>query len=249
MRNLQDTLEYCFSHVNGSNFNRLKVPPRIDRGTLFMSIPTTEDSFEVPMLAMSAFVHSTTTWQAESIVAPLNCLGAESSYKSLDASIREVLRISFSANHLISLPSSPSEPYFGVQGTIFNKDFLPVAMLSWQMQRVPPESDEDIPRIKFVKPILRVSPEVFLRRSNAVERYIINKIIPSVLSLRYVWTPNIGNNRVFENSYTYYNKPSVIIESSPFLFKRPEVPSISTTNEQLLQVALAHMDELTHECM
>ena len=83
------------------------------------------------------------------------------------------------------------------------------------------------------------------RRVDAVERFIINQIIPTALSINYLSSPSCHRSVIYESNSTNCNtKVKVLIEKIPFIIKETDVPSISTTNEELLDTALNYIDEI-----
>lgn len=118
-------------------------------------------------------------------------------------------------------------------------------MLSWELKKIYRDDEQDPFRYKFIRPILRVAPEVFINKSNTVERFIINQIIPTALSITYLSSPEFYNCKIYDsNSYNCNTKVKVLIEKIPFIIKEADVPSISTTNEELLGTALNYIDEI-----
>ena len=112
------------------------------------------------------------------------------------------------------------------------------------------DTDEDgnvvpvpVTEYKIIKPILRIDPQVFLSRSNTLEKLIVNKMLNACLEdpvalPRYDLPARI----VILRSARLPVK--VEIDECPFLIHQSDTPSISTTNQQLLQVAINHIDEL-----
>ena len=118
-------------------------------------------------------------------------------------------------------------------------------MLSWELKKIYRDDEQDPFRYKFIRPILRVAPEVFINKSNTVERFIINQIIPTALSVIYLSSPIFHRSMLYEsNSSNCDTKVKVLIEKIPFIIKETDVPSISTTNEELLGTALNYIDEI-----
>ncbi len=224
----------------------------IDNNTLnnflYMNIPAFNDTFELPVFLLKklyATSQSDTPVMADSFCVCLNYLGANSNYKSIPSKVRDVLSKTFNSNvRLIKITFGTQEDdyYYGTCGAIFNKNFLPVIIMSWRVEKVQ-QDNTDRPFIyEFTQPILRVSPSVFTAKNDSITRYIINQIIPKALDCR-CYTPHILGNPLFSNS-TYCNSIKVDIGDFPFSFRNVCTPSISTTNRQLLDVALNNIDEI-----
>ena len=116
-------------------------------------------------------------------------------------------------------------------------------MLSWELKKIYRDDEQDPFRYKFISPILRVAPEVFINKSNTVERFIINQILPTALSITYLSSPIFHRSMIYESN-SGNCKVKVLIEKIPFIIKETDVPSISTTNEELLGTALNYIDEI-----
>lgn len=214
--------------------------------TLYMDVPVFGDSFEVPVFIVSAF--STykdilNDFTPTSFAVSLEHIGYTSIYKSLPVKIREVLQIGYSEFRLIKIPVDSNNCYYGTLGAIFDKDLLPVMMLSWQIKKIPSNVVGKPFLLSFVQPVLRVSPKVLIDKSDALERYIVNKIIPAALQCR-CQRPLVPYNSIFEpNNYQLYS-PKVEVCNFPFEIKGIEAPSVSTTNRKLLDIAANNISEV-----
>lgn len=207
----------------------------------YMTIFIDKDKFEVPTFALYALNKISALFG--SIVAKLRYVGTNSRYKTINASLRNGLSYNYKNIFLYKLPSvgDPERTYYVTQGCIFDEELNPIMVLTWEIEREP---HKDLPKTfmySFIKPVLRVVPEVVIYKANALERYIVNKIIPTVLNSPYISSPRIGNELFKEGCI---DKPKVIIDSIPFTVKSTSTPSISTTNEELMKVALDNLEEL-----
>ena len=75
-----------------------------------------------------------------------------------------------------------------------------------------------------------------------MSKYIINKIIP-VGALVSVTHPFIFKYQLIETDLSHLYSVKVEIDDIPFRIVDTEAPSISTTNKELLDIALDHIDE------
>lgn len=218
--------------------------------SLFMIVPINEDTFEIPTFLLNKFINIVDKDyenNVDAIIVDLNYLYQKSSYKSIDSCIREVISTNFERARLIKIADVGDhfKSYYGTQGAIFNSDFSPLMMMSWIMKKVPKEDDSSFFEYKFYKPILRVSPEVFINKDDSVQRYIINKIVSEVLNIGCIACPHIYSSDRFNiNSMSHSFKAKVEIEPCPFVFKKTDIPSISTTDEELLNTVINNIDEV-----
>ena len=249
MRNLERILEYAFTNTpyykgGETHLGNYEEDPKQ------MIIPISTDIFEVPVFALYGLGKSYPAWEAdyESIVVRLNYVGYQTTYKTLSAIIRSYLECSYRSSRLgkITLSEDPSKTYYATQGAIFDTDYNPVMLLTWEIKKEPTAGDGGDYDYKFLKPILRVRPDVVLSKSDSLQKYIVNKIIPTTLALANVRSPKVDGNYHFclSNQDYMLRKLKVVIEDIPFRMQKIESPSISTTNKELLGIALDNLDEL-----
>ena len=250
MRNLKTAISYCFECVAADTYSISRSISFTDKSS-YMLIPVTGDNIEIPTMTMFSLpTLENRILQKEPIDAlavNLNNNGGYSTFKSVGASIRDAFTVLYKNAHLRRLVTvgDPEKTYYGTYGAIFDENFKPIVMLSWELEKIC-RDDEQVPfRYKFIRPILRVAPEVFINKSNTVERFIINQIIPTALSINYLSSPSCHRSVIYESNSTNCNtKVKVLIEKIPFIIKETDVPSVSTTNEELLDTALNYIDEI-----
>lgn len=249
MRDLKTAISYCFEGLGPSNYS-------LNRGISFTSkssymlIPVTGDNIEIPTMAMYSLYKVadkiTNKKPIDTIVINLENTGGFTTYKSVDACFRDAFRVSYQNARLRRLITvgNPEKTYYGTYGAIFDENFKPVVMLSWELKKIYRDNGQDSFKYKFIRPILRVAPEVFINKSNTVERFIINKLIPTTLSLTHIYS-SIYRSKIFDTNNGDCNlKAKVLVEDCPFVKKETDVPSISTTNEELLGTVLNYIDEV-----
>lgn len=211
----------------------------------YMEIPLVGDMMEIPVFALSILLNSDegvqNIEQPQIIAANMQNMGFTYNYKSLDVNIRNALTSPFSKKGLVKIPSGNMH-YYLTKGLILDDKFNILMVQSWLMQRVPYKDAEGASRLKFAKPILRVTPKVYKDRNDAMSKYIINKIIP-VGALASVTHPFTSKQRLIETDHSHLYSVRVEIDDIPFRIVDTEVPSISTTNKELLDIAINHIDE------
>lgn len=248
MRDLKTALSYCFECVAADTYSISRSISFTDKSS-YMLIPVTGDNIEIPTMAMFSLpTLENKILQKEPIDAlavNLNNNGGYSSFKTVSASIRDAFTVLYKNAHLRKLVTvgDPEKTYYGTYGAIFDENFKPIVMLSWELKKIYRDDEQDPFRYKFISPILRVAPEVFINKSNTVERFIINQIIPTALSITYLSSPIFHRSMIYESN-SGNCKVKVLIEKIPFIIKETDVPSISTTNEELLGTALNYIDEI-----
>lgn len=238
---LQGVIKRCFEcPFTGSGYrSSYKQKDMIE-----MIIPTNEDIIEIPVFVCSKFssqVYAKNNYEA--MVVNLSKYDFPS-YKTIPSKMKEALLSGFLSSNPLIIKSTgeSSKDYFATCGAIFNEEFNPVMMLLWQFQKEISEDTTDRIKYKFLQPILRVSPSVFIYKNDSVMRYIINKIVTETLKVGPVVSP-ASSNLYLRDTHTTYN---IKVEISPFHFEMKKVacPSISTTDKELLNVALENIDDI-----
>lgn len=247
--NLEDVIEAIFfddhSYSKIDRWNRNDGSPTTM--LRYMEIPLNGDVFELPLLAFTAFRNMCKDHiESNFLVAQLFSCGRTSQYKSLDSIMKDCLSADFS-KHLIEVQvPGTSTIYYVTSGAVFDKDFKPLMMLSWLLER---KTDGD-GRIKYhyKKPLLRLNPEICVGKEDSVQRFLSGKLMTTGLST-IIRTPYFDDS----NSFMQQTPPwagrdthhlKVEIDQSPFVIRGIEAPSISVTNKDLLQLAADHIDEM-----
>ena len=221
---------------------------------LYMDIPIDEDVFEIPTFAFKTFEEAVLQYRDEKVsalIVSLNTNENMSQYKSVDRALQDILTENFRLSRLALISVKQGDTtvnYYGTHGALFDKDFNPLAICSFQMERfMVKKENEDGGTFSFIgykvqKAILRVAPWVYLHKDTAIEKYIVNKMITGCL--QETITPPYYSNYRFLIKSTDRLQPIVEIGNCPFMIHSADIPSVSTTNQQLLQVALDHIEEV-----
>lgn len=242
MKELSSIIADNFNGYYGSYLQSSSI--RKTRKSAFMPVPIDQEIIRLPVFILSSLANlgrSLTVPGADTLVVGLECMGAFTSYKSVDSNVRNILNSDFYKNRLARIDSLKT--YFGTQGAVFDEDFNPVMLMYWEIGRTLGNTTPAVIHYDFLKPVLWVSPQVVISKSDPVERYIINRIVPTVLSLNGISAPRMVT--CFGNTAFKDFQPSVIMGCCPFAIKETEAPSVSTSNSELLQIALDYQKELT----
>ena len=250
MANLESTIRSCFEDIRRCNSVgcRYSRSSNFNTKSLYMMIPMKEPKIEIPLFALDNVVNVSNLDIIDALAVTLDNTNKISSFKTINASIINNIESSIKNYHLIEFGTQPGEQkYYCTHGAIFNKDFKPVMMMTWEFEKVV-STDLNIPyKLRPLRPILRIDPKVIIYKSDSVERYIVNKMMPSALSLYNVYNPYVrGSCKILDlNGYGDKSyKVKVIIENMPFALRKTDTPSISTTNEELMKVALDNLEEI-----
>lgn len=216
----------------------------------YMVIPVTGHHFEVPIFVLQNFnnlVAKDREYKEEAMVVKLDSYGFSSRYKSVERAMTDVIIQRFSSRLAVLAVNHGTENimYYGTMGALFNSSLKPMMICSYLIERLE-DTQEDSPDpfiiYRLVRPIIRVSPEVFLDKKGAVEKIINNKILTECLSQYASLPPQflIDHLEIPDGRTTV----KVEIDSFPFSIQATDRPSISTTNKELLQVAIDHIHEI-----
>lgn len=246
MLSLRTIISRCFAGIHHSQY-RGNAFLWQERKSRYLTISLDTEEIELPLFVVDAL--HTTVYQnnninldSDNLVVEIHTSSKCGTYKTIDANIRQIIGASF-INSLTKITLKDSSTvYYGTYGALFDKDLNPLMMLIWKVKRTPLDNLKEDSREWFtpIRPIIRVSPRI-AQKENSMERYIFNKIITEGLTL---------NN--FEGIYSdiFYYSPQktfstqVIIDEFPFLISDPATPSISTTNKELIDTALAYIDDM-----
>lgn len=240
MRTISDIIYDCFnyddpsSHIMYGN-DRTSVKP------VNMVIPLTSPVMEIPVMTMD-ILHKLTdsVVYPEALIVNLGYNGITSHYKSVEGEIKETLTASHKLNQLARITSSKDNAvYYVTKGAIFDHNLCPVLMMSWQVNKLPDIVDR---KFKLMRPVLRIAPYIYNAKSDAVQRYIINKIIPACLDVNLRRYHTIKKGMHYGDPTEMYNV-KVEIDNCPFKLQTIDSPSVSTTNRDILDVALANMHD------
>lgn len=246
MISLRAIIDRCFQGVEYKKFRGTDFLTD-NRKSVYMTVPINGKYLEIPVFAVKGLeniMHShDIDLESDSLAIELHTSQETGGYATLDSNIRKIIGTNFS-NKLskLNIKENPDTLYYGTYGALFDKDLNPVMILIWKVKKRPVSTLENGDKRLFIpiKPIIRVSPEVVQKR-NSMERYIFNRIITEGLALTHLegmcttvfkYTPELFSTQV-------------IIDKMPFRVSPSAIPSISTTNEELLDTALEYIDEMS----
>ena len=248
MASLYSVINAIFEDSNRNSQIRMQYYNRNNSDTpitvkKYMEIPIGSDVFELPLFAFEDFkkMHQNKK-MGDVMVASLYSCGQTSEYKSLDSIMKDVLSTYFD-RHLcrVQISNSPNT-YYATFGAVFDENLTPLMMLSWIMERG--VSEEGVTKYRYKKPLLRLNPYPCLNKEDALQKFICGRWMTTTLGTR-VYTPDRYGCRNFIEPGCYsFEHVKIEIDECPFVIKSTDVPSISVTNENLLQLAADHIDEI-----
>ena len=219
-----------------------------ERKSRYLTISFDTEEIELPLFVVNALLttiyskRNNINLDSDNLVVEMHTSSKCGGYKTIDSNIRQIMGTSFTNSLMKITLKDSSTVYYGTYGALFDKDLNPLMMLIWKVKRTPPDNLREGNKEWFtpIRPIIRVSPRIALKE-NSMERYIFNKIITEGLALT--------NLEGIYSDIFYYSpqkrfSTQVIIDEFPFLISDPVTPSISTTNKELIDTALAYIDDM-----
>jgi hypothetical protein len=230
--------QYWYSH-NGE----------ISGNKKYLEIPINEDVFEMPVFALEAFVNLTEDnrdLSINAVTAMLYTLHKEPRYKSLNRYMRDIILEHFANSRLVECEVKQGTEnilYYATHGAVFDSHFKPMMMCSWLIEKV--RLSDTTRKYRFIKPILRINPDCYISQADPMQRWIAKKAAVVGLSVHLSRPFNYDLTSEFETSVPSGTTDlTVEICKCPFKIKTADTPSISTTNEALLQIAIDHIEEV-----
>jgi hypothetical protein len=221
----------------------------------YMEIPISGNTILMPIFAFNTFYHlvkEERDGDIDSIVVKLDTTGKIPRYKSLDRNMKDVLLEGYPGTRLVKVKVKDSEDteitYYATGGAIFDMDLNPLMICYYLIRKDnrstvnSGEPDTAVTTYKVVKPVLWVDYRPVIAKSDPMEKFIANKMVNTCLEGNYNLGPHYMNRRFLR---AIDRKVRVEIDRCPFNIFVTDTPSISTTNQQLIQVAKDHIEELT----
>ena len=211
----------------------------------YMDIPIVNKTFEVPMFVLYKFAEAVEKHfddGKEAIVVTIGSRNYTSKYTSLERIMQDMLLEPYSSK-LVKVPVKTGdtfENFYCTHGAVFNTNFTPMFLCSWLIERVH-FSAYDM-RYKLLKPVIWMSPNVYTNKANKMTKFLADKVVTRTFQRVPAFPRNLGTR--FMVGCTRYSSPKIVIDECPFTLHDAETPSISTTNEQLLGLALDHIEEI-----
>ena len=220
--NIETTLD------NHNAFNRLFV------------IDVSSDEIEVPVFARYVvesvvrdkleFPH---TIHTSKIVIPMYVNSHTQSRRTADSIVVEFFsRVNFN-QRLQKVITNKGEVYYGSKGIILDKDFNILLLCTLACRRMEYRGRQVM---SYYKPIIHVSPQVFLKGEGLIDKSILKKIIPFYLSQNICQT---CTNPDFVSDIPEGTKPQILIDDVSKLIENPVKPTPQKYSDDVLNQILA----------
>ena len=217
----------------------------------YLTIPITDNAFEIPLFALDKLVDTIRQEHImpNTLIVPLYTVQKASRYTSLGPVMQDVLCERYKDSRLAKIAVRNLEKnYYGCYGAIFNSDYEPLLLCTWQVGRTSDRQSSLGERLTFFKPVIRVSPKCFTENRDLVTKFITEKFLGSALSTVVNCPgPHVLNNRFLLDPPDLQMPLRAVVDDMPFPLTTVTRPSINTTNDTLLNVAKAFSQEIAEE--
>lgn len=227
------SLDYGLTFDEHNVFNRMLV------------VDVSSDEVEVPMVAKAIVEHVVTdnlihSYNTQKVVIPLYVNSRNQSRRAADSIVNEFFTRTYFRNRLQRVTTNKGEIYYGNRGIILDKDFKPLILCSIVCKKV---EERGMTYMDYYKPIIRVSPEVFLNETGLINKSILKKIIPFYL------THDVGRVNTYDGKFRSKipenTKPQILIEDISRFIETPAIPNPNTcSNEALNKLLLDNIDDV-----
>lgn len=209
-------------------------------GNKFMEIPISGDLFEVPAFAMNKLSYDAND-PVEKIVVRLNTRNITTGFRTLNKTLEFTFEEAFEQTRLLKVSENPN--YYGTVGAVFNRDFEPIFMCSWMLQR---HFRDDLQYYELLYPIIRVSPDCFMNPVTPIDRLVSKKLLVEALDMNALTCSKFLEDQPNYERMDFRPSLKIIIEDFPFPIIEADVPSISTTNKVLLQTIMDNIEDFNY---
>ena len=222
---------------NHNVFNRLFV------------IDVSSDEIEVPVFARSVVeseVRSKTefpcTTHTSKIVIPMYVNTYNQSRRTADSIVNDFFsRVNFS-QRLQKVITNKGEVYYGGKGIILDKDFN-ILLLCTLVCRKMEHGGRQV--MSYYKPVIHVSPQVFLRNEGLVEKSIFKKIIPFYVSHD---IDTVSTHAYFRSGIPEGTKPQILIDDVSKFIEKPIKPTPQECSDDVLnQLLVDNIDDVLNQ--
>lgn len=221
-----------------------------NREKLYMLVPLEEDHIEVPVFLIGEMakllVNKGMDNLPDMMAVSLSSTAKKSRFSAFSSIIRDVLSEDYINTRLVRFEGKEGteiHTYYATKSALFNEDFEPLMLCTWQLEKkkLPASSFH---RFYYKKPIMRITPDFFTDKYDNVGRFICKKLLTSLLDTRVI-APTASANGYLQSLTPYENySPGIVIDKIPFQLKKVEAPSIATTHEGLLKLALDNINDI-----
>lgn len=244
-------MNQVFSNTSSTCYKNVDADIERAKEAVYMIVPCKGDKVEIPVFLLRQFADYMEKRNLDEapdyLSVSLGSIGKASGYSSFDRIIRSVLQDDFTQHRLVKFQGKDGDnlhTYYGTKAALFDSDFTPLMICAWEMERKKVyQWNTDSIRNWLTRPIMRISPHFFIEKQDNVGRFVNKKMLTALVQRNMStprWMPTDNVSYIWNARYT----PKVVIDAIPFQLKKVDAPSISTTNDCLLQLASEHLNDI-----
>ena len=218
--NMETTLD------NHNAFNKLFV------------IDVSSDEIEIPVFAKSAVesvirdnLKYPEIYHVNKIVIPMYVNAYTSLKRTADSIVLDFFSKTNFNQRLQKIVTNKEEVYYGNKGIILDKDFNILFLCTLACKKIEYRNRQ---LMSYYKPIIHVSPQVFLRSDSLIDKSILKKIIPFYVSQNISVSTNIG----FVDDIPEGTKPQILIDDVSKFIETPVKPTPQKYSDDALNQIL-----------
>ena len=212
-------------------------------------IDVSSDEIEVPVFAKSA-IESVVRDKLEfpyvshvnKIIIPMYVNTYTQLRRTADCIVREFFSGVNFDRRLQKIITNKGEVYYGNRGIILDKDFNILLLCTLACRRTEYRGRQVM---SYYKPIIHVSPQVFLMGGGLIEKSILKRIIPFYVSQD---IDLVCTNPDFVNDIPEGTKPQMLIDDVSKLIENPVKPTPQKCSDDVLNQILAdNVDDVLNQ--
>ena len=217
-------ISHCYMSPNARGYSATIIADPLFRG--FLTVDTSKESFEVPSAIRE---NSLKMFPTEMATAPLKVfplyVGQDLGTVTTGDAIMKKFMTTTYETRISKVRTSKGEVYYGGKGMIFDKDFKPLLLCTYEADF--DESGGPISRkLMLRKKIVHIHPQVFIDPTVMIHKAIVNRFVPFVLSQQIRGSYTMGGIKDVSNSQI----PIIVVDNMESIFSKGSMPKPSDTS-------------------
>lgn len=150
-------------------------------------------------------------------------------------------RVNFSSR-LQKVTTNKGEVYYGAKGIILDKDFNVLLLCTIICRKVELGGRQ---RMSYYKPVIHISPQVFLRNEGLIHKSILKKIIPFYVTHN---IDAVSTHAFFSSDIPIGTKPQMLIDNVDRFIEKPAKPTPQRCSDDILnQLLIDNIDDVLNQ--
>ena len=212
-------ISHCFMSPNLSGYSASIISDPLFKG--FLTVDTSKDYFEIPSAIRE---NSLKMFPTEVATAPLKVfplyVGRDLGILTTGDAIMKKFMSTTYETRLSKVRTSKGEVYYGGKGMIFDKDFNPLLLCTYESSF---KVEDARHRLYLNRQKVYIHPNVFTDPTVLIHKAIIGRFIPFLLSQQIRGNYTMGGIKDVSNTKV----PIIVIDDMKDLFSKGSVPAPS----------------------